>query len=152
MPWLRVDRLLGETGIPADRPAGRREFARRMELRRLEDQPEAWKKVRRGWCLGDETFRQELLGQMAGKAGASHDGEEVRESAEAKAERIVAEELGRLGWPEAELAAQRKGDRRKVRMARRLRAETTMTLQWIADRLKMGASTHVSNRLYHLKK
>jgi hypothetical protein len=32
------------------------------------------------------------------------------------------------------------------------RQETTMTLQWIADRLKMGTWTHVANRLYHLKK
>jgi REP element-mobilizing transposase RayT len=46
----------------------------------------------------------------------------------------------------------RKGDQRKVRIARRLRQETTMTLKWIADRLKMGTGTHVTNRLYHLKK
>jgi REP element-mobilizing transposase RayT len=29
----------------------------------------------------------------------------------------------------------------------RLRQETTMALQWIADRLKTGVWTHVSNRL-----
>jgi hypothetical protein len=34
----------------------------------------------------------------------------------------------------------------------RLRQETTMTLKWMADRLKMGTWTHVTNRLYHLKK
>jgi hypothetical protein len=45
-----------------------------------------------------------------------------------------------------------KGDRRKVKIARRLRQETTMTLKWIADRLKMGTWTHATNRLYHLKK
>jgi hypothetical protein len=31
-------------------------------------------------------------------------------------------------------------------------AGATMTLKWMADRLKMGAWTHVANRLYHLKK
>lgn len=30
--------------------------------------------------------------------------------------------------------------------------ETTMTLQWMADPLKMGTWTHVTNWLYHLKK
>jgi hypothetical protein len=40
----------------------------------------------------------------------------------------------------------------KVKIARRLRQETTMTLKWIADRLRMGTWTHVTNRLYHLKK
>ena len=35
----------------------------------------------------------------------------------------------------------------KVRLARRLREETTMTLKWIAARLQMGVWTHVSNLL-----
>jgi len=34
-----------------------------------------------------------------------------------------------------------------VRIARRLRQETTMTLAWIAQRLNMGVWTHVSNLL-----
>jgi hypothetical protein len=150
--WLRVDRLLGEMGIPKDSAAGRKEFERRMELRRWEGQPEQWKAVRRGWCLGDEAFRKELLALMAEKAGASHYGEELRESAQEKAQRIVDEEMRKLGWAEADLERNRKGDRRKVRIARRLRQETTMTLKWIADRLRMGTWTHVANRLYHLKK
>lgn len=59
---------------------------------------------------------------------------------EAKAERLVAQELARRGWDEGELERQRKADREKVKMARRLRAETTMTWAWIAGRLKMGTS------------
>src|ERR1039457_4237598 len=35
--WLRVDRLLGEKGIPKDREAGRREFGSQMERRRAEE-------------------------------------------------------------------------------------------------------------------
>jgi REP-associated tyrosine transposase len=150
--WLRVDRLLGEMAIPQDSAAGRKAFERQMELRRWEDQAEQWKGVRRGWCLGDEAFRKELLGQMAEKAGPSHYGEELQESAEEKAQRIVTGEMKRLGWGQADLEQHRKGDRRKVKIARRLRQETTMTLQWIANRLKMGTWTHVTNRLYHLKK
>jgi hypothetical protein len=41
----------------------------------------------------------------------------------------------------AKLAQRRKGDGRKLQMARRLRQDTTMTLNWIATRLKMGAFT-----------
>jgi len=70
-----------------------------------------------------------------------------RETAEAKARRIVQEELERLNWDEAALAHRAKGDARKVVMARRLRAETTVTLQWIATHLHMGTWTHVANRL-----
>jgi hypothetical protein len=39
------------------------------------------------------------------------------------------------------------GYAKKVRIAQRLRAETTMTLKWIAGELHMGAWTHVSNLL-----
>ena len=35
----------------------------------------------------------------------------------------------------------------EVELARRLRRETTMTLQWIAENLHVGAWTNVSNRL-----
>jgi len=35
-----------------------------------------------------------------------------------------------------------------VRIARRLRGETTMTLKWIAQRLRMGSWTYVANNLY----
>jgi len=150
--WLRVDRVFGEAGIPKESAAGRKEFEQRMEIRRWEDQPPDWKQVRRGWCLGNDAFRKELLAQMSEKAGASHYGEELRESAKEKAQRIVSEELKRLGWSDADLVQHRKGDARKVKIARRLRKETTMTLQWIADRLKMGANTHVANRLYQANK
>ena len=102
-------------------------------------------------CLGDEAFRKELLAQMAERAGPFHYGEELMESAEEKAQWIVPQEMGRLGWKEEDLEQHRKGNQRKVKIARRLRRETTMTMKWIADRLKMGTWTHVTNRLYHLK-
>jgi hypothetical protein len=60
--------------------------------------------------------------------------------------------MRRLGWKEADLVRYRKGDVRKVKIAWRLRQETTMTYKWMADRLKMGTWTHVTNRLYYLKK
>jgi hypothetical protein len=148
--WLRVDRVLGEAGIPKDSPAGRRELARRTELRRWEQDEEIWKQIRRGWCLGDEEFRAELLAAMKGGNSEYIAGDEIKESEEHKAERIVKEELVRLNWTIRDLKTTLKGDKRKVRIAKRLRKETTMTLKWIAARLNMGMWTHVANRLYHV--
>ena len=143
--WVRVDRLLGEWGILKDSPAGRRRFALCMEHRRGQESPEAdWKAVERGWFLGDKEFKEQLLAQMHECRG-DHYGAELREAEAVHAERVVAEELRRRGWGEAELTLRRKGDPEKVEMAWRLRRETTMTLKWIAKRLKMGAWTHVSN-------
>jgi len=131
--WLRVDRLLGEMHIPKDSEAGRRQFELRMEERRGEETGPQWKGLRRGWYFGDKAFRRELLAQVHEQAEEFPFGVERRESSEEKAERIVAERLARLGWQEKDLSERRKGDPKKVEIARRLRAETTMSLQWIAS-------------------
>jgi len=146
--WLRVGRLFGEMRIEKDSSAGRKEFEKRMELRRWEDEPEQWQAVRRGWCLGNQRFRQELLEQMGERLGAEHYGLERQETAETKAEQIVREELKRLKWKEETLGQTRKGDPKKLKIAERLRQETTMTLSWIAERLQIGTKTHLTHLLY----
>jgi hypothetical protein len=90
---------------------------------------------------------------MSEQREAEHFGGEIRESAEAKAERVLSEALEKANWSEAELKSARKGDARKVKIALRLRRDTTMTLAWIAERLSMGTLTHLSHLLYwHDKK
>jgi len=148
--WLRVDRLLGEKGIARDSEAGRRQFARLTEERRREDLANEFKPVERGWCLGSEEFRRELLASADGRdrrVKATHYGAQRREGQEAKALRLLREEKARLGWDKADLRRAAKGDERKVRLAARLRKETTMSLKWIAQHLSMGSWTHVSNLL-----
>jgi hypothetical protein len=71
---LRVDRVLGENGIPLDSAAGRRQLETLLEARRAEETGADYQRVRRGWCLGDKAFRQELLGQMKDRLGAEHYG------------------------------------------------------------------------------
>jgi hypothetical protein len=56
----------------------------------------------------------------------------------ALAERIIAEELQRERWQEADLKSRPKGDSVKVVLAARWREETTMTVGWLAERLAMG--------------
>jgi putative transposase len=150
--WLRVDRLLGEWRIPKDSPAGRKQFGLYLEARRRQESPQSdWKSVERGWCLGDKAFKAELLAQMHEHRG-DHYGPELREADEAHAEGLVRAELRQRGWTEADLERRRKGDPEKVAIAWRLRQESTMTLKWIARRLRMGAWTHVSNCLVQQRK
>ena len=92
-------------------------------------------------------MKERLLEQMAGKAGVHHEGPEVWESAEQKAERMVREELKKRNWTEAALERRKKTDREKVAIARRLRQETVMTAAWIGQRLKMGSRHTVANSL-----
>jgi hypothetical protein len=145
--WLRVDRLSGEKGIPKDSEAGRTEFARQRERRRTEEAQADYRKLRRDWCLASEEFRKELLASACERVGLGHYGTDRQQTSEEKANRLIAQELGRLGWDENELQNRRKGDKEKVAIARRLRMETTMSLKWIANRLKMGSWTYVFNLL-----
>jgi hypothetical protein len=82
--WLRVERLLGEWGIPKDSPAGPQRLEQALEARRGAEEDEEFKAIRRGWCLGEETFRRELLAQMSERLGAEHYGAERAETEAAK--------------------------------------------------------------------
>ena len=55
--------------------------------RRGAEQGAEFQAIRRGWCLGEEGFRKELLAQMSERLGAEHYGEERAETEAAKAER-----------------------------------------------------------------
>jgi putative transposase len=150
--WLRVDRLLGEYHIAHDSAAGRRHLEGEVEARRQAEAGADYRQLRRGWYLGDEAFRKELLEQMSERLGQEHYGEERAETAEYRAERLVQEELKRRRWTEEALARRPKGDLAKVRLAARLRDQTTMTVAWVAERLQMGTAGYVNNRLYRWRK
>lgn len=147
-PWLRVDRLLGEHRIVKDNKAGRQRLEKNVEERRRAEEDEDYRSIRRGWFLGDETFRQELLEQMSARVGADHYGAVRAENQEAKAERIIQEEMKRWGCREEDLESMAKGDKGKVALAEKLRRETTMTVAWIAGRLHMGTRGY-ANFLLH---
>jgi hypothetical protein len=83
---------------------------------------------------GSEEFRQELLERMEGGLKRHHTGALRKESAQVKAEKLLAGEFKRR-----DLEGRAKGDPKKIKIAGRLRQETTMTWAWIAEHLAMGA-------------
>ena len=88
------------------------------------------------------------LARTEGKLGERHSGELRLETAKAKAERVIAEELSRLGWTEGELAGRRNNDHGKMAVAVRLRRETTLSVKQIAARVHLGTS-HTANKRLH---
>ena len=85
---------------------------------------------------------------MAEARGAEHYGEERRESEAEKAERLMAAGLKKSRWKEADLVRQRKGHPVKVRLAQQLRAQTTLTVGQIAERLHMGTRAYAVRPLW----
>jgi hypothetical protein len=146
--WLRVDRLLGGHGLQEDGAAARQEFERRVEAQRLEaGDKESLKALRRGWCLGSREFKDQMLEEVEGQVGQHHFGELRLQTAQAKAERIISEELVGLGWQAAELASRRRHDPAKLEIAARLRRETTLSVKQIATRLYLGTPKSASVRV-----
>ena len=92
-----------------------------------------------------------MLGLMEGNLGENHSGELHRETAVQKANRIICEEMSRLGWKETELVSRLKNDPAKLAVAARVRTETTLPIKWIAERLQMGTSKSLKPMLLHWK-
>jgi len=67
---------------------------------------------------------------------------------EAKAQRLLEAGLEQFNLKQRDLEELPKGDLKKIRIAIQLRAETSMTCKWIAQRLSMGSVGYFNNRLY----
>ena len=88
-----------------------------------------------------------MLEETEGQLAEHHFGRLRQEAAEAKAQRIVGEEFRCLGWSQTDLASRRKSDPLKLRIAARLRRQTTLSIKQIAERLHLGTTRSASVRL-----
>ena len=145
--WLRTDRVLGEHGLEGDTAKNRREFSRRMEAICAVDLAGEYQPLRRGWKLGGQDFRDWLADKLARGGREGERARERREIDHVLAERLAQSCLREVGWSLRDLEKERKGDAVKVEIARQLRAQTPMTRQWIAQRLRMGSAGYLSQLL-----
>ena len=95
--------------------------------------------------MGSSSARKALAKQLA----ADHpdvrwSGADLHEINEEKWESIVVSELKRRKKNESDVVTARKGVSWKVKIAQRLRRETTAPNPWIAKRLNMGHPNRVS--------
>jgi hypothetical protein len=89
-----------------------------------------------------------MLARMEGNLGEHHSGELHRTSAEAKAERIIAEELQRHGWHKSDLLRRARSDPIKLDLAARLRRETTLSIKAMAALTYLGSSKAANAKLH----
>ena len=150
-PWLRVDRLLDEHGLSQNSRRDRLELARRMETRRTASPSPISAVIRRGWCFGAPDFIAHLLDHVPNSIAEHCSARERSQTDEQKAESIIANRLNLLGWSKPDLTARPKSEPSKVRLARDLRAQTTVSLKWIAHRLEMGSWSNVFNLVHQAK-
>jgi hypothetical protein len=138
--YIRVDRVFGEHGIRRDESRGMLEFERRMESQRLleKSKESRYKEFRRGRRFSSEEFVARMLDRIDGTYGESLARREPVEGMERRGEQIAVQGLRAAEWDAERFLKERKGHPVKVRLARKLRSETTMTAQWIAENLSVG--------------
>jgi putative transposase len=161
-PWLVTDRVLSAFKLSHDR-RGRSAYVAWLEGRAAVDggkvDEASMAALRRGWYLGEESFRDKLLGLMdkaRAKVGKkdSLSGGAVRAHNEAEAERIigvVGKALG-ISISREDLMLLRKSDRRKVICAAIAKGGTTVGNDWLAERLAMGHGSYVSTLVQRMRR
>ena len=83
---------------------------------------------------------------------ALNTGELRRESVEAKAQRIIREDLQRLGRTRGDLEQRDRSAPEKLELAARLRRAVTLTIRELAQRLHLGSWKSAATRLRNLKR
>lgn len=160
--WLEMDRVLQAFEL-AKNGRGRRAYVAWLEARAEEGGKigeKAQAAMKRGWYLGEDTFKDQLLDLMekrnAGKRTRPRRGtaESWRDHGERDAEDLISRYAPELGLPGArkELAALRKGDERKALLAALLVRKTTVSREWLGKRLEMGHPGSVSRMLGAVKR
>ncbi len=144
--WLRVADVFTEMGLEDD-DSGRQALDTHTQMEHLRLSPDRLEQFRSGWYLGSEAFRCALLDRLESQRTPNSSGGVWRESDTLQAERLVQHQIETLGWGSQELVSRSKMDPEKMRIARILRRDTTMTIQWIADRLHMGTRNTLRNAL-----
>ncbi len=163
LPWSCDAMGLEAFGLENTVP-GRREFVDRLDLRAREEAESAGRvlpppgidarlsHLRRGWYWGSREFAEKAMDLakdlIGSRKNATYRSGSLRHAHDLdEAERIFHEGLALLGLKEAELENLPGADIRKVVVAEAIRNKTTVRQQWIADRLKMGSASNVSQQL-----
>lgn len=158
-PWQQVQVGLASHSL-VDTVAGRRAYIRYLEKLAEEGkeagitQPEGLSlhsTLSRGWYWGSESFKERLINITSPKAkGESRhyrSAPEIREGELQRAENWLKRAMGELGITEAELEVTPGSQREKVLLAAVLFSRTTLSQQWLAQRLHMKSAANVSQQV-----
>ena len=155
-PLLRVQTALEQAGDLADRPAGWAAYAAYLGWQAADGpagKNAAYVNLSRGWALGSEAFKAELIQDhpLAAEARAleSDGAQEVRQARWQLALQRVLRKLPASARKAADASQQNAGW--KVAVAAHLKATTDASNPWLAEQLQMGSGKYVSKLVGQLR-
>jgi hypothetical protein len=164
--WIAAEEALGRFDLP-DTVAGRRRMVERLDRRAVTEQikkcgvPVAPEEVdarcshlRRGWYWGGQEFAEKLcrlaekrLKERTNPSRSYKRTPETRAHSENQAEQWLSEGLRAAGVNAADLVRSNGSDPRKLALAKLLWTRTTVSQDWIAQKLSMRSAANVSQQL-----
>ncbi|MGD1085556.1 MAG: transposase [Verrucomicrobiota bacterium] len=159
--WLCRERVMGSLGFGRLEGKGYEAY---IESRVLElasktgrkDLEEQWTELRRGWFLGGKGFAEKLQARLEhalqGRKRESHSGAAKGAHDQAAAEEQLVRAMEILGLSLESLDQLPKGAPEKVALAWWLRERTTVSLRWVAERLRMGHYSRVTQAVSRMKR
>lgn len=153
--WLQVDKVYSCLRVMDDRK-GRAWYRRYMQQRvaeisgsrRPHELDPDWSKIRRGWCLGESSFREKLLEHLdhvrLGKKATSLCGPEIHCHNQRRAEQLKAKALKVLGLTEESLKTLPKGCPEKQVLVWFIHTRTSVPNDWLCQQLHCGHPGNIS--------
>jgi putative transposase len=151
--WLCRERVFEVHGLTDEGAGSRRRYAAQMHRRVLEvaeavpGADAGWESLRRGWYLGDTTFRDRLMDRIdflvQGRQRASYRSDGLRQHDEREAARRLEQGCKALAVDLTELWGRKQTDPIKQAVAWHVKKHSTIGDAWICEKLDMGSRTNV---------
>lgn len=168
-PWMRADLGLVQFDWK-DTAKNRRAFIERIDERAAAEEIEQsgltevkgqtlQATLRRGWYWGSETFKEVMLERIEHREktggglpeGPSYQSDEqARDFREHRAEAIIREAVDHFGWKDGTretFVSFPRGDLRRVSVAWAIWRRTSVSQQWIAERVGLRSRANVSQQV-----
>lgn len=146
--WLDTKRVLGSCGLNRQGYSQYIQGRVRDVLDKSEVLSAEWESIRRGWVLGGDGFREEMLERigerMKTRKRESYSGEEVKGQDRRKAEALLQKGLQALKANLKDVRNWKSTDKRKQALTWLIRSSTPVSCEWICEQLNLGHRSNIS--------
>ncbi|VGO20675.1 transposase [Pontiella sulfatireligans] len=162
--WLESDRVFAAHGLVGSGKEKRRIYSGIMEIRTSEileggvseKLEEEWKELRRGWYLGGDLFRDELMERadlsVQGRKRESYRNEGMRRHDESEALRLLSQAITELQTSLSDLKGMKQSDPVKQAVAWWVKSRSVIGDEWLCNRLNMGARSNIHRAVARYRK
>lgn len=162
--WLESKRVYVAHGLIGNAKEVRRIYAGLMEMRTSEilcgeiseKLEEEWKELRRGWYVGGDLFRDELMEKadlcVQGYKRESYRHEGMRRHDESEALRLMGQAIKNLQTSLDDIRGRKQSDPIKQAVAWWVKSRSVVGDAWLSEKLNMGARSNIHRAVARYRK